>query len=422
MACRPLSPVHILGRRGRATDHTLEEGRMADERKRPHVLYLVTEDWYFVSHRLGLARAVRDAGCDVTVVTRIRDHGDIIRNEGFRLVSFLLPRSKFSVISELKSIVNLIRVYRQQRPDLVHHVALKPSLYGSLASLFVPVPAVVNAMTGLGFVFTAGHWMRSILQPLVRIVGRILLSRHNSRTIVQNPDDMETLEEAGIIRRNEAKLIRGSGVDLAAFPPLTDPNGVPTVAFVSRMLRNKGVDELVEATRVLKRRGVDVRTIFIGMPDPENPTNISEEQLCEWHDDDLIQWWGFRDDVANVWNQAHVAVLPSYREGLPKSLLKAAACARPIVATDVPGCREIVNHGENGFLVPLHDTEALADALQRLLEDASLRRRMGAKSRELVGEARFHVNLVIRDTLKVYEALLNRDLHPLAEAEAEARA
>ena len=383
---------------------------MSDHKKKPHILYLVTEDWYFVSHRLGLARAVRDAGCDVTVVTRTHDHTDIIKNEGFRLISFLLPRSKFSVVSEIKSIINLIRIYRQQCPDLVHHVALKPSLYGSLASLFSSVPAVVNALTGLGFVFTTGHWLHGVLQPLVRIGGRLLLSRRNSRIIVQNPDDMGTLKDAGIIRRaGDAKLIRGSGIDLLALPPLTDPTGVPTVAIVSRMLRNKGVAELVEATRILKSRDVDVRTILVGMPDPENPTNISEKQLCEWHDDDLIQWWGFRDDVADVWRQANVAVLPSYREGLPKSLLEAAACARPIVATDVPGCREIVRHEENGLLVPINDPVALADALETVLTDAELRKRMGAKSRQLV-EAQFHVNLVIRDTLKVYESLLNKDL------------
>jgi len=272
---------------------------------------------------------------------------------------------------------------------------------------------VVNALTGLGFVFTVGHWLRAVLQPLVRIGGRLLLSRPNMRIIVQNPDDMKTLVSAGIIpRASDARLIRGSGVDLSALPPLPDPPGLLTVAIVSRMLRNKGVGELVEATRLLKLRGVNVRTILVGMPDPGNPTNISEEQLCKWHDDGLIQWWGFRDDVVDVWRRSHVAVLPSYREGLPKSLLEAAACARPIVATDVPGCREIVHHGENGILVPINDAEALADALGTLLADANMRKRMGTKSRQLV-EEQFHVNLVIRDTLKVYQSLLKTDLQSM---------
>lgn len=392
---------------------------MGGHNRKTRILYLVTEDWYFVSHRLGLARAVRDAGCDVTVVTRTHDHDEIIRREGFHLISFLLPRSKFSVISELKSIINLIRVYRQVRPDLVHHVALKPCLYGSLAAYVTRVPAVVNAITGLGFAFTAGHWLRGLLQTLVRFTGRALLSLPNSRIIVQNPDDMETLKDAGMLGARGASLIRGSGVDVSALPPLPDPQGVPTVAIVSRMLRNKGVGELVAATRLLKARGVDVRTILIGMPDPENPTNITEEQLCEWHDDDLIQWWGFRDDVVDVWRQAHVAVLPSYREGLPKSLLEAAACARPIVATDVPGCREIVRQGENGFLIPIHDSVALADAIEKLLKDPALRRRMGEASRALV-EAEFDVTRVIQDTLEVYETLLDRGLTPEALVEASA--
>jgi glycosyltransferase involved in cell wall biosynthesis len=384
---------------------------VTDQSKKTRILYLVTEDWYFVSHRLGLARAARDAGCDVTVVTRTRDHGDTIHREGFKLISFLLPRSKFSVISEIKSIVNLVRVYRQERPDLVHHVALKPSLYGSLAALLASVPMVVNAMTGLGFAFTTGHWLRSVLQPLVRVTGRLLLSRANSRIIVQNPNDMETLEKAGIIRHGRASLVRGSGINLLEFPPQPDPTGVPTVAMVSRLLWNKGVGELVEAARILKSRGLKVRTLLIGMPDPDNPTSISEEQLCEWHDDALVQWWGYRDSIADVWRQAHVAVLPSYREGLPKSLLEAASCARPIVATDVPGCREIVRPGENGILVPIRDARSLADALETLLRDDKLRRAMGARSRALV-EDQFHQDRIVSETLKVYESLLNIELRP----------
>ena len=387
---------------------------MTDQgKKKLRVLYLVTEDWYFVSHRLGLARAVRDAGCDVTVVTRTRDHEDAIRREGFRLVSFLLPRSQLSLVSEIKSIISLIRVYRQQRPDLVHHVALKPRLYGSLAALLSSVPAVVNAMTGLGFAFTAGHWLQRVLQPLVRITGRLLLSRPNSSIIVQNPNDMETLKKVGIIRQGRASLIRGSGVDLLEFPPQPDPSGAPTVAMVSRLLWNKGVGDLVQASRILRSRGLSVRILLIGMPDPDNPTSISEKQLCEWHDAALVQWWGYRDSIVDTWRQAHVAVLPSYREGLPKSLLEAAACARAIVATDVPGCREIVRSGENGFLVPVRDAPSIADALETLLLDGKKRRAMGAKSRALV-ESEFHQDRVIVDTLKVYESLLKTDLRSRA--------
>ena len=385
--------------------------------KKIRILYLVTEDWYFVSHRLGLAQAVRDAGADVVVVTRIRNHAEIILNQGFRLVSFLLPRSQLSLISEIKSIVNLVRIYRMERPDLVHHVALKPSLYGSMAAMLVSGIAFVNALTGLGFVFTTGHWMGHVLQPIVRLGGRLLLGGRKTRTIVQNPDDLETLAKARIIRRDRTVLIPGSGVDLSAFHPLPDPDGIPTVAVVSRMLWNKGIGELVAAARILRERGLMVRVLLIGMPDPENPTSIPEAQLCEWHDDGLVQWWGFRDSVPDVWRQAHVAVLPSYREGLPKSLLEAAACGRPIVATDVPGCREIVKHGENGFLVPLGDSRALADSLETLLGDAELRRRMGAKSRMLV-ESRFQQKIVIDETLKLYASLLGQDFRAPALAAA----
>ena len=376
-----------------------------------HILYLVTEDWYFVSHRLGLARAVRDAGLEVTVLTRLRYHGEVIRNEGFRVLPFLLTRSRLSSMSELRSIFNLIRLYRRERPDIVHHVGLKSSLYGSIAALFVPKVAVINVLTGLGFVFTSGHWMSRTLQPVVRFFGRLVLARVRGRTIVQNPDDLGTLRQAGMLRDATTHLIRGSGVDIAVFKKLPDPTGIPTIAFVSRMLKNKGVEDVVQAARILRERGHDMRTVLIGMPDPDNPTSISAEQLCEWHDDGLIQWWGYRDDVVGIWRDAHIAVLPSYREGLPKSLLEAAASGRPIVATDVPGCREIVHHGKNGFLVPLRDPRALAQALETLLNDKALRERMGTQSREMI-EANFHQDLIIRETMKVYEELLMVTLTP----------
>ncbi len=374
------------------------------EDKKRRVLFLVTEDWYFVSHRIGLARAVRDAGCEVVVVTRTKDHQDIIRNEGFRIIEFLLPRSRLSLISELKSIVNLIRVYRNEKPDLVHHVALKPSLYGSIAAIVARTPAIINAMTGLGFVFTRGSWKSWLLQPAVSIGGRLLFNRPEMRMVIQNLDDAATLEAAGVSQRRAMTLVRGSGVSLKEFKALPEPESYPTIAMVSRMLWNKGVGELVEASRLLKARGLKFRIALVGMPDPENPSNISAQQLCHWHDEGLVQWWGFRDDVSGVWSKAHVAVLPSYREGLPKSLLEAAACGRPIVATDVPGCREIVEHESNGFLVPLYDVKALADALEKLITDRDLGRRMGARSRELV-ETHFEENIVIDKTLGVYEEL-----------------
>ena len=379
--------------------------RLDTPKKKFRILYLVTEDWYFVSHRLGLARAVKEAGCDITVVTRTKDHRELIEKEGFKLVSFLLPRSRLSLVSEIKSIINLVRVYRQEKPDLVHHVALKPSLYGSIAALFTRIPAVVNAMTGLGFVFTKGHWMRIFLEPVVRIAGRFVIASRHNRIIVQNPDDAITLQDAGFGRPETMTLIRGSGVSLRDFHPLPDPDCFPTVAMVSRMLWNKGVGELVEASRRLRERGIKIRVILVGMPDPENPSSIPGHQLCKWHDEGLIQWWGFRDDVEDIWRHAHIAALPSYREGLPKSLLEAAACARPIVATDVPGCREIVNDGENGFLVPTQDVAALADALEKLILAPSLRNHMGAMSRAMV-ENHFQESLVIEETLKVYEDLL----------------
>lgn len=385
---------------------------MAPDRSpaQPKLLFLVTEDWYFCSHRLPIARAARDAGFAVTVATRVNHHGETIRAEGFELVPLGMKRANSNPLREIAALIEIVGVYRRLRPDIVHHVAVKPALVGSLAARLAGVPRMVNAIAGLGFVFASRSLKARILRPLISLGFRALLNGARSRVIVQNPDDERLLIGRRLVAPERLVLIKGSGVDLDRFHPLPEPAvgpaAPPVAVLVSRMIWDKGIGILVEAARRLKTRGVALKVVLAGQPDPENPASIGADQLRAWHDEGIVEWVGFCDDVAGLWARSHIAVLPSwYGEGVPKSLLEAAACARPLVAVDGPGLREVVQDGVTGLLIPPRDAEALANSLQRLAEDAGLRQRLGQAARALA-ERDFGEETVIDGTLELYRTLL----------------
>jgi glycosyltransferase involved in cell wall biosynthesis len=353
--------------------------------RRPKLLYLVTEDWYFWSHRLPMARAARDAGFAVHVATRVAEHGERIRSEGFTLHKLSWRRRSIGPGATLAAILEIARLYRRERPLLVHHEALKPAVLGSIAAFLAGVPAVINAVTGVGFIAASPSLKARLLRYPVNLVLAHLLERRNSRVIVQNEDDRALLLALHPDAGARIAIIRGSGVDLDQYEPAPEPPAPPVVAaYVGRMLVDKGVPVLVEAQQMLQRRGVDLRLLLAGIPDPENPSSIDEAELERWRRLPGITWLGQVADIAGLWRKAHIAVLPSRREGLPKSLLEAAAMGRPLVASDVPGCREIARADVNALLVPPDDPAALAAALERLAGDPALRRRFGAASRRLV--------------------------------------
>ncbi len=376
---------------------------------RRRIIYLVTEDWVFVSHRLPIARAARDAGYDVVVATRVADHGAVIEREGFTLVSLPWNRRSLNPFHELSITLQLATLYRQLKPTLVHHVAVKPALIGSLAAFLAGVDNVVNAITGLGYVFTSTSSRARFLRPIVRLGFRFLLRRANSQIIVQNPDDGEVLVRECGIDAAHIRLIRGSGVDLERFQATPEPASPPIRAtLASRMIWDKGIGDLVEAARKLKDMSAPVTVILAGKPDPDNPASIPESQLKAWHEEGIVEWRGFVADMPKLWAESHIAVLPSfYGEGVPKCLIEAAACGRPIVAADGPGLREIVRDGDNGILVPAHDPSALAHAIARLAGDTAIRTRMGAAGRRLA-ETGFSDKQVAAETLAVYQVLARR--------------
>ncbi len=373
----------------------------------PRLLFVVNEAWFFVSHRLELALGAQRAGYDVHVATPMADAVAEIVAHGLTHHPIRMGRRSTNPLRELASVRDLWRLYRRLRPDVVHHVTSKPVLYGGVVARLASVPGVISAVTGLGYVFIGSDWRARALRRVIAPAYRVALSHPRGIVIVQNPDDRKLLIELGASDAERSRLIKGAGVDMTQFtPPETErADGDLRVLLASRMLWDKGIGEFVEAARALRARGVRARFLLAGGTDPGNPAAITEVQLRAWTREGVVEWLGHRPDMPALLRDADVVCLPSYREGLPRVLIEAAACGRPIVTTDVPGCREVVVHGETGLLVPARDAEALATALERLLRDRALRRSMGLRSRAIV-EKEYSMQHVIEATLAAYRDVL----------------
>ena len=375
----------------------------------PKLLFLVTEDWFFWSHRLPLARAARDAGFAVIVATRVRDHGERIREEGFILRPLAWKRRGDGLIGAVRAIIEIAWLYRAERPDIVKHIALKPIVFGAIAArLAFPLsarkPARLAAVMGLGSVFSRVAGSRAArFRPLA---VALRLAVRGGRVTVENPENRATLARLGI-KPARIKLIRGSGIDTARYQPLPDPAETPlAAALVGRMLRSKGVLDAAAAIRLLRAQGREIELLLAGSTDPDNRDSLSEAELTALGAEPGITWLGHVADVRSVWRRAAIAVFPStYGEGVPNALLEAAACGRPIVATDIPGCREVVRHGETGLLVPPYDVAALAEAVGALAGAPARRQAMGQAGRELV-EREFAEPVIVAQTLALYDELL----------------
>jgi glycosyltransferase involved in cell wall biosynthesis len=369
----------------------------------PRLLYVVTEDWAFLSHRLPMARAARDAGFEVHVATRIGAGAAAIASERFILHPTPFTRGSLSPLAALRTIAALRRIHRAINPDIVHHVAMQACVLGMIAALGRPCGSV-NAFIGLGYSFTSNTAKARVLRRLIGAVLRLLVDRPGSIALVQNGDDLAALLSLGIAK-SHIVLIPGSGVDVRRFTPLPEPQGPPTFGFVGRLLEDKGIRTLIAAHRLLRKRGMDARLLIAGAPDPANPASVSQAEAASWNDKPGITCLGHVDDIAGLWARAHVAVLPSRREGLPLSLMEAAACGRAMIASDVPGCREVVIHQRTGVLIPVDDPRALADAMERLAGAPELRVQYGTAARNLAVE-RFAADIIGRQTVELYRRLL----------------
>ena len=369
------------------------------------ICYVETQDYAFLTHRKHLGRAALDLGMEVHVIAPAGDHVERLRSAGFVFHPLRMKRSGMNPVSESRAIQDLVRIYREVRPHLAHHVALKAVIYGSAAARIAHV-AAVGSITGLGYAFIPGGKRRAVLREAVSLMLFTALRGRHKHTIFQNPDDQRAFVQKRLVRGNDTSVIYGSGVDTARFAPTPEPDSVPRVLIATRMLRDKGVVELVDAARMLRARSVPFELWLAGDTDAENPAAIPATQLKAWHDEGIVRWLGHAPDIAQLLRDAHIACLPSYREGLPLFLAEAAAAGRPAISTDVPGCRAVVQHERTGLLVPARESASLAAALERLLTNTPLRKRMGEQARSLALEL-FSKEQVTGAILRIYSSLLS---------------
>jgi glycosyltransferase involved in cell wall biosynthesis len=363
------------------------------------VALIANTDWYLYNFRLPLARALRERGDDVFLLSPPGRYAELLKQEGFQWEAFSLERKGTNPLTELLTIRRLTQVYRRIQPDVVHHFTIKPVLYGSLAARLAGVPHILNAVTGLGHAFIGKN-------VLLRLVVLLLyrLSLGGTFLVFQNSDDRELFLANKLARSAQTCIIPGSGVDTRRFKPQPQPDRVEIIVLPGRLLKSKGVQEFAAAAKQIRTKHPEIRFSLCGEPDEGNPETISPAELQAWQEAGTVEWWGWRDDMENVYRQAGIVCLPSYREGLSRTLLEAAASARPIIASDVPGCREVVRHGQNGLLVPVRDPLGLAEALQTLIDNPKLRAEMGQRGREIV-EREYSIETIIAQTLRVYEEL-----------------
>lgn len=369
------------------------------------ILFIVNVDWFFVSHRLAIAKEAINQGYEVHIATNVTDKLDLLKKNGLIVHDLNLTRgpSYFSFISELWNFMSIIKTIK---PDLLHLVTIKPILLGGIAARFVNVRATVSAVSGLGIVFSSNKLKYKILRRFLYPLYRFAFRHENQKIIFQNKNDLSYLSILGLVSPKKSIIIQGSGVDLDVFKYTPEPNEVPIISLAARLLIDKGVEVFVEASKILAERKIKARFWLIGKPDLGNINSVSVEQLTEWQSSGSVEWLGHRDDIAFLFSKSNIVTLPSfYGEGLPKVLIEAAASGRPIITTDHPGCRDTVDSGKTGLLIPPNDPIKLADAICILLNDSARRIKMGVDGRKLA-EEKFDVKKVVVEHMLIYKELL----------------
>lgn len=372
------------------------------------VVLFANTDWYLYNFRLGLAQTLRARGIDVLLLSPPGFYGERLRDAGFRWEPVPMERRSLNPLREALLLWHLVRLLRREQIDLVHGFTIKCAVYGSIAARLAGVPAQVNAVAGMGYVFTSNALRARLLRVPLRFLMRFALDGRSSRLILQNPDDADLFGSTGLVDVERIRLIPGSGVDCTRFRPARSKRRVEAdalkVLLPTRLLWDKGLQEFVDAAQRLLAEGREIRFLVAGTPDPGNPASVPAQVVQRWIDEGAIEWLGHVEDMAGLMTTVDVVALPSYREGLPKCLIEGAACGLPLIATNVPGCREVVTDGETGLLIPVRDAEALAAAISRLDDDPALRHRLGAGARARALE-RFADRVIVDATLDVYREL-----------------
>jgi len=370
------------------------------------ILLVANTDWYLFNFRLSLARTLQEQGWEPVLVSPSGPYAQRLKAAGFRWLSVPMSRRGAFPYSETRTLLKLGSIYRHERPDLVHHHTIKPVMYGTLAARWSGVDAVVNSITGLGYLFSSHQWRARFLRLIVKPALGQLLRRGRAHMIFENSNDRAFFIKRGLVQSSRSTLIEGVGVDLTRYQPSDEADGTPLIIMASRMLWDKGVHDFVEAARMLQTKGLSARFALVGAPDSGNPASIPIRRIERWTEQGHVEWWGHQDNMAEVLRSSHVVALPSYFEGAPTVLMEAAASGRPIVATDIPGNRNVVIDGQSGYLVPVGDPSALARSLEDLITSKDLRIRMGKQGRE-IAERRFAQEDINARTIQLYNEVLS---------------
>lgn len=366
------------------------------------VLFVITEDWALISHRLHFVVAAMEAGYEVAIATRVNKHRKILNDKGVKIFEWKLNRGSLNPIKELIAIFSLCKILSTFKPDIIHAVAQKPVIYSGLARKIYKKASFVGTLGGVGFVFTSKSLKAKLLKPILKTLLKLALIGKKTRLILQNKDNVSTIKNINIINKKDIRLVKGAGVETSKFLPSKIPMKTTIVILPARLLKDKGVREFVEVARNIKSLNIDAKFILVGDVDLDNPESIKQIEIDKWVASGIIEQWSRCDNIEKVYKLSSIVCLPSYNEGLPKVLLEAGSCGRPVVAFDVPGCREVIKDGINGFLVDFNDIDGLGVAITKLIEDKKLCEQMGKNGRQIV-KLHFSDFIINAQTFSVWE-------------------
>lgn len=368
------------------------------------ILIVVNIPKFFVSHWMDTALAAKEAGYEVHIATSSGPDVTVIKNAGFIHHTIALKRSSKNIMKELRCIFQLTQLFRNVKPDLVHLITIKPVIYGGIAAKIAGIKAVLSAVTGLGYVFINTSPKKVTLAQVVKRLYKFAFSHENIRVVFENETDQDTFISAGLVNHEQTMVIHGAGVRLQEYQHLNEPEGDLTITFAARLLKDKGIIEFLEASKLIKAIR-QVKFLVVGDVDPDNPASLTDSELNDFKKGYDVEFYGYRTDIAKIFSESHIVVLPSYREGLPKVLIEAASCGRAVITTDVPGCRHVIVPGETGLLVPVRDHNALATAILKLVDNSELRKRMGLNGRKLA-EEKFADTHIANSYICSYQSLI----------------
>ena len=373
------------------------------------LLFNITEDWFFCSHFLERALAAQKAGYSIIVLSRISLKKDILENYGIKFISIPFRRKSINPFYEIYVLLKIILIYKTVRPDIVHHVAAKPIIYGSIAARICRIKSVINAPVGMGYVFTSDTIKAKVLRPLLKILFKFFINSHNginkrNKVIFENKEDLNYFIKLRAVDPVNACIIQGAGVIIKQNYKPHKSKGIPTIALVARMLKDKGINEFVEAARIINRKKIFGNFLLVGDIDPGNPSSLRRQTLAKWNEDKVIKWVGWIENVGEILKKTDILCLPSYREGLPKALIEGASYGLPIVTTNTVGCKDVVEDGVNGFLVPIKNVEQLSKRIFELIQNKDLRNKMGMESFK-IASSKFSSEIINKQTLNVYNEM-----------------